>query len=83
LKLTILRCETKRKGLYLLSLKHGDQEFFDEVKVTDGVVPYIEYSEKLQQILHKEVGEAKNMNKTMFKIYCEETVNFPIGIGEF
>jgi hypothetical protein len=83
MKLTILGCETKRKGSYLVSLKYGDQELLDEITVCEGVVPYIEYSEILQDILHKDVGEAKKMNQTMFKVYRDETVDFPIEIGEF
>jgi len=83
MKLTILNCESQKKGFYLLSLKYGEQEFIEEIAIYEGVVPYVEYSEKMQQILHKDVGEARNMNQTIFKIYRQEAVNFPITIGDF
>jgi hypothetical protein len=83
MKLSILSCRTKKKGLYLIALKYGEQEFTDEIIVREGVVPYIEYSEPLQEILHKDVGEAKNMNRTMFKIYREEVLDYPFDIGDF
>ncbi|GAA3922868.1 hypothetical protein [Litoribacillus peritrichatus] len=83
MKLTILNCETKKKGSYLLSLKYGDHELVVESNVCEGVVPYMEYRDVLQEILHKDVGEAKNMNRLMFKIYREESVDFPAEVGEF
>jgi len=83
MKLSILNCEIKDKGSYLVALKYGAQEFLEEIVVVEGVVPYIEYSKNLQEILHKDVGEAKNMNRTMFKIYRDETVEFPVDIGKF
>jgi hypothetical protein len=83
IKLSILSYMTEKKGLYLISLKYGDQEFTDEITVHEGVVPYIEYGEPLQEILHKDVGEAKNMNRTMFKIYREEVLEYPVDIGDF
>lgn len=66
-----------------MSLKYGDQELVDEITVCEGVVPYIKYSDSLQDILHKDVGEAKKMNQTMFKVYREEVVDFPVEIGDF
>jgi len=83
MKLTILACEAKRKSLYLLSLKYGDQEFMEEIMISKGVVPYAEYSERLQHILHKDVGQARNMNQAMFKIYRDDAVDFPVVIGDF
>lgn len=83
MKLSILSCETKKNGLYLVALKYGDQEFMDEIMVREGVVPYIEYSDPLQEILHKDVGQAKNMNRIMFKIYRNEVMEYPLNIGNF
>ncbi|MEX0732216.1 MAG: hypothetical protein WED00_06660 [Aquisalimonadaceae bacterium] len=83
MKLTVLSYETKNKGSYLVSLRYGDQELTDEITVYEGVVPYIVYSDNLQDILHKDVGEAKNMNKTIFKIYREEALDFPVEVGNF
>lgn len=83
MKLTILSCYVKNKGMYSLTLQYGQQIFTDELVVSEGVVPYVEYSEKLQQILHKDVGEARKMNQASFKIYRGELTDFPCEIGDF
>jgi hypothetical protein len=83
MKLTILSCESKIKGSYLVSLKYGDQELIDEIKVCEGVVTYIEYSGSFQDILHRNVGEAKSMNQLIFKVYRGEVVDFPVELGNF
>jgi len=83
MKLAILSCEARTKGSYLLLLKYGNQELAEEITISKGVVPYIKYSEKLRCILHKDAGEARNMNQTMFKIYRGIEVGFPAEIGDF
>lgn len=83
MKLVILDCETKQKGSFLLTMKYGDQELIGDISVHEGVVTYVEYSDNLQKILHKDVGEAKNMNKFIFKIYRDEVVDLPTEIGDF
>lgn len=83
MKLIILNCENQSKGLYLVSLQYGDNQFTEEVKILEGVVPYMEFSEPLQEILHKDVGVARNMNQWMFKIHRQEEISFPVEVGEF
>lgn len=83
MKLSILNYDVQDKGSYLVTFKFGEQGFLSNIVVAEGVVPYIEYDEHLQDILHKDVGEAKNMNRVMFKIYRAEFIDLPIEIGEF
>jgi hypothetical protein len=83
MKLIILSCEIQSEGSYLVSLQYGGDQIVEEVTVLEGVVPYLQFSEYLQEILHKDVGSARNMNQWMFKIHRQEAVDFPIEVGEF
>ena len=83
MKLAIVDCEMKSRGLYVVSLQYGDKNIVEQVIVVEGVVPYLQFSESFQDILHQNVGSARNLNQCMFKIHRQEPTAFPIEIGEF
>ncbi|GED77126.1 MULTISPECIES: hypothetical protein [Pseudomonas] len=83
MKLVVVSCETKNKGVYSFFLKYGEQLFLDEVKVCQGVVLYVEYGVGIQEILHKNAESVKNMHRLVFEIYRGGDVVFPFYVGDF
>lgn len=83
MKLMVVSCEVKNKGVYSFLLKYGEQSFLEEVKVCQGVVLYIEYGLGLQRILHKNAESVKSMHRLVFQIYRGGDVAFPFYVGDF
>ncbi|WP_146249903.1 MULTISPECIES: hypothetical protein [unclassified Pseudomonas] len=83
MKLMVIGCEAKDKGVYSFFLKYGEQSFLDEVKVCQGVVLSVEYGLDLQEVLHKNAESVKSMHRLVFEIYRGEDVTFPFYVGDF
>lgn len=83
MRLMVISCETKNKGVYSFFLKYGEQFFSDEVKVCQGAVLYVEYGLYLQEILHKNAESVRGMHRLVFDIYRGGDVAFPFYVGDF
>lgn len=83
MRLIVVGCAAKSKGVYLFSLEYGGQLFLEEVKVCQGVVLYVEYGLKLQAILHKSAESVKVMHRLVFEVYRGGYVVFPFYVGDF
>lgn len=83
MKLSLLECHAKATGHYQFLIEYGGQKRLEEVIVINGVVPYVEYSQALLDILHKDVGEAKKMNRLIFDIFRGVVLDYPICVGNF
>lgn len=83
MKLIVVGFEAKSKGVYSILLKYGARKLVREVRVCEGAVLYAEYESSLQEILHRNVGDAKNMHRLVFKLHRQEFVEFPLCIGNF
>lgn len=83
MNLYIIGFDIEDKEKIVVTFKYDNQEFVSKFEVKESVVSYIEYDERLQEILHKDVGEAKNLNRVIFKIYRKEPINLPIKVAKF
>jgi len=68
---------------YKLSFDYGKKKFEAFASVHKGKVEYVSYDEKLQDILHRNVRDTKEMNSTIFKLHRQKFVKFPLMIGDF
>ena len=83
MELLIVNFDIKSDGFYCFVVRFGSETFLEEIIIKKGIVVYFEYSEKMQQILCKNVSEAGNFNKLIFDIYKGFKVDFPFYIGDF
>lgn len=70
-------------GTYKLTFDYGGDQFDTQASVCQGIVEYVNYDDKLQRILHQNVGDAKQMNSTIFKIHQHQSIEMPSMIGDF
>lgn len=83
MRLIVVSCEAKGDGVYSLYLEYGGRRFLEEVKVSQGVVPYVEYGVNLQRVMHKNAESVRNMHRLVFEFCREEYVDFPFYVGDF
>jgi outer membrane biogenesis lipoprotein LolB len=83
MQLKLLDFEKTKGSSYKLTFDYGKEKFESLASVHKGKVEYVNYDEKLQEILHRNVRDAKEMNSTIFKLHRQKSVNFPLMIGDF
>jgi arginine repressor len=69
--------------IYELILEYGEQEIQGTVSVHKKVVECIDYDDNLYEILHQNVGDAKNLNSAVFKVHKNIAIELPLIIGNF
>ena len=74
---------TKGSTTYKLTFDYGGNKFDALATVNKSIVEYVNYDDKLQNILHRNVGDAKEMNSTIFKIHRHKSLVVPLMIGDF
>ncbi len=83
MQLQLLGFEKAKPSTYKLIFDYGGEKFDALALVYKGIVECVNYDEKLEEILHRNVGDAKEMNSTIFKIHRQRSVGFPLMIGHF
>jgi len=83
MQLQLLNFEKTKGSSYKLIFDYGKEKFEALASMHKCKVEYVNYDNKLQEILHRNVGDAKEMNSIIFKLHRQKLVKFPLMIGDF